>query len=443
MSAREDVLKYFREDRDFFKRTQAETDRNRKGDAEIFVLAANGEPLREFALEYRQTGHAYKFGTNVFMLDQFETEAKNALYRKTLTETFNLATLPCYWYAYEPEEGELRFKKDSRYIYRRPPVDATLDFCKEAGLEPKAHCLNYCYPEWAKKLTAKETRVALERWFKAMAERYRSKIPTFEVTNETLLYEGSAWATPFYEDDDYVEWSFQTARKHFPENRLMINEEWNALKLPRNNRNPYYMQIERILKNDPDAPIDEIGFQFHAFCEREGESELAKTMYNPEYITGILDLFARFGKPIQLTEMTVPAFFNEAEDEEVQAELIENLYRLFFSHRAMDGIVYWNLVDGYTAHAALGDMTRGENRYHGALMRFDMTKKPALKRLEGLFKKEWHSEGLIKNASGQAGFRGFAGDYELSVVKDGKKFESKFKLEKDGSSAVLRTGLEN
>ena len=61
--------------------------------------------------------------------------------------------------------------------------------------------------------------------------------------------------------------------------------------------------------------------------------------------------------------MTIPAYSDSFEDEEVQAELIEKLYTVFFSHPAMEAIIYWNLVDGYAVAAPQGDMTKGENIY--------------------------------------------------------------------------------
>ena len=434
MNREQGVLKYFRSDATFKAKVSQGIEENRKANANIVVVDKAGNPIQDFTVEYEQLSHEFKYGANLFMLDQFETEEKNQEYRKAFAETFNLATLPCYWFAYEPKQGEFRFSKDSSELYRRPPVDCTLAYCKEKGIEPKIHCLNYCYPGWILGASTEKTKEALETWFQAVTRRYGQEIPTFEVTNETIdplaLGYGKAWATEFYESDDFVEWSFEQARKYFPNNRLMINEEWNAIKFPLNNRNVYYMQIERMLKQTPNIAPDDIGFQFHVFHEREQEEEAAKQMYNPEYLYNWLDLFGKLGKPLQLTEMTVPAYSKESADEEIQAELIDNLYRLFFSHQAMNGIVYWNLVDGYAAHAALGDMARGENKYHGALMRFDMTEKPALKVIRNLFQKEFRSNGTATAKNGLAAFRGFCGEYELTVISNGKSYKTKAKVSK-------------
>ena len=63
---------------------------------------------------------------------------------------------------------------------------------------------------------------------------------------------------------------------------------------------------------------------------QDKEASMASTRYNPLHIYRILDLYARFGKNIQITEMTIPAYSYGEEDEAVQAELIEKaLHRIF------------------------------------------------------------------------------------------------------------------
>ena len=147
-----------------------------------------------------------------------------------------------------------------------------------------------------------------------------------------------------------------------------------------------------------------------------------------------MDLYSRFGKPLQITEVTVPAYSWESEDEELQAEIIEKLYSIWFSHPNVEQIVYWNLVDGY-AHlwdpdpekiaASQGDMTIGENYYHGGLLRFDLSPKPAYNKIKELLEERWHTEAeIVTDENGKAEFRGFYGDYDITV-NGGKSFEIK------------------
>jgi len=187
-------------------------------------------------------------------------------------------------------------------------------------------------------------------------------------------------------------------------------------------RNDVYIQIKDLFSRGI-SHLDSIGMQYHSFFPLIEEEKFAYTRYNPEHLYNVFDRYATFGKKLQITEMTIPAYSGNAEDEDIQAELLCNFYKVCFSHPAMEAIIYWNLVDGYAAFAPQGDMTAGENKYHGGLMRFDMTKKPAYYALHDLIHKEWHTEAETgTDDGGVASFRGFYGDYEIKVIADGKEY---------------------
>ncbi|MGM9609670.1 MAG: hypothetical protein ACI3XE_05565, partial [Eubacteriales bacterium] len=122
--------------------------------------------------------------------------------------------------------------------------------------------------------------------------------------------------------------------------------------------------------------------------------------------------------PLQVTEMTIPAYSLSPEDEEVQAEILERVYPMFFSQKNMEAVVYWNVVDGYAAFAPMGDMTVGENTFAGGLLRFDMTEKPAWKTLDRLINKEWHTSLSLSVPGNMTSFRGFYGDYRVKVTTE-------------------------
>lgn len=165
--------------------------------------------------------------------------------------------------------------------------------------------------------------------------------------------------------------------------------------------------------------------QYHLFNPREREFECTRKTLNPENLYRHMDLYAGLGRPLQITEVTVPAYSWNDEDEAIQAQILENLYTIWFSHPNVEQIIYWNLVDGY-AHvwdatpenirASQGDMTLGENYYHGGLLRFDLSPKPAYYALKKLTQKVWHTEEVLTTDSdGAASLNGFYGDYELEI----------------------------
>lgn len=419
---RKTALKYFDANRDFMDTTvKNNIETYRKGKAVISVTDEDGKPIENARITAKQLNHEFKYGANIFMLDELETEEKNDAYKKAFPEAFNLATLPFYWDTLEPEEGKPRFFKDSPKIYRRPAPDLCVEYCKEKGIEPKMHCLNYDHfsPDWIRNADVSTHKRKLEKRFKELAERYADVIPSWEVTNETHWWFNGESASRFYGEDDFVEWSFLTADRYFHNNHLVINDG-DQFDYYWGNRSQYFMEIERLLRN-PNVHLDSIGMQFHSFFLLDSEADRAQLRYNPEHLYTVLDKYAQLGKKLQITEMTIPAYSGSAEDEAIQAELIEKLYTVFFSHPKMEAIIYWNLVDGYAFGAKQGDMTKGENVFYGGLMNFDLTKKKAFDVIKNLFGKKWRTKAdCTTDENGKTHFRGFYGDYELTVSANGK-----------------------
>ncbi|MBR2353188.1 MAG: endo-1,4-beta-xylanase, partial [Clostridia bacterium] len=346
------------------------------------------------------------------------------------------ATLPFYWDTLEPERGKPRYAKDSPKIYRRPAPDLCMEFCEAHGIEPREHALAYdaFFPKWLYEASVDEVKRELERRFSEISARYAHKIPTIEVTNEMGWKKGK---TAFYDEPDFVEWCFKLAEKYFPNNCLCLNEGTD-LCWDKGCRatDQYYSYIEaNLLKG---ARIDAIGMQYHLFHKSENEYVKTRPFLNPEGLYKHMDLYAGLGKPLQITEVTLPAYSWEKEDEEIQAEILENLYSIWFSHPSVEQIVYWNLVDGY-AHlwdpdpeaikASQGDMTLGENYFYGGLLRFDMTPKPAYFKIKDLLQKKWHTEEeVVTDENGCVSFKGFFGGYDLEIVTEGNSVKESFAL---------------
>jgi len=446
MSERRRIFELFDAQTDWKKRVADGIETHRKGNARLTVTDRSGNPLPGAKIKTVQKSHEFRFGANLFMLDELETEEKNETYKNRFKELFNIATLPFYWDTLEPEKGKPRYAKDSPKVYRRPAPDLCIEFCEKHGIEPREHALAYdsFFPKWLYDADVAEIKKQLERRFAEISERYADKIPTIEVTNELEWDKGK---TAFYDEPDYVEWNFKLAEKYFPNNQLCINEHAGLCWEDKcRATDKYYAYIEaNLLKG---ARIDAVGMQFHLFFPRELEYAKTRLMLNPENLYRHMDLYSNFGKPLQLTEITVPAYSLEAEDEEIQAELIEKLYSIWFSHPNVEQIIYWNLADGYTHCAnpdpekireSQGNMTQGENYYYGGLLRFDLSPKPAYLKLKELIQKTWHTEAeLITDENGIAEFRGFYGDYDLVISAGGQEIERSFTLSsKPGSEEKI------
>lgn len=369
MNERERIFDLFEEQRDFLKERVTEgIERYRKGDCVLTVTDRQGTPIPNAVVRLEQRTHEFRFGANIFMLDELESSEKNEKYKTAFRDVFNMATLPFYWNTLEPERGKARYAKDSARIYRRPPIDRCIEFCEKNGIEPREHGLAYehFFPEWLSHASTEEVKAAFCRRCEEIASRYADRIPTIEVTNEMEWERGT---TAFYDQPDYVEWCFRTAAQYFPHNLLCINEHTGLCWEDRGRAtDKYYAYIEANMLRG--ARIDAIGMQYHLFNKREEEYRKTRLTLNPRNLYRHMDLYAGFGKPLQITEVTIPAFSWKKEDEEIQAALLEQLYSIWFSHPSVSQIVYWNLVDGYahvwdtdeeTIRASQGNMALGEN----------------------------------------------------------------------------------
>ncbi len=444
MNDRRRVLELFETQKEYVdKRVSEGIETYRKGDLKIKIVDPSGKPIRNAKISITQKTHEFRFGANLFMLDELESDEKNEKYKQYFADVFNMATLPFYWDSLEPERGKPRYSKNSPKVYRRPSPDLCIEFCKAHNIEPREHGLAYeqFFPKWLSNASTGEVKYALEKRYSEISERYADKIPTIEVTNEMGWAKGK---TKFFDEPEYVEWCFKLAEKYFPNNILCINEGTSHAWEERCRAvDMYYAYTEaNMLKG---ARIDAIGMQYHLFNKREQEYEKTRTTLDPISLYRHMDLYSNLGKPLQITEVTVPAFSWEQEDEEIQAEMIEKLYSVWFSHPNVEQIIYWNLVDGY-AHlwdpdpqkiaASQGDMSIGENYYYGGLLRFDLSPKPAYYKIKELTQKIWHTEDTVTtDENGNASFRGFYGEYDVEVeLKNGHKTNNKFLLSKKGNN---------
>ena len=438
MTREEYMLKPFKDNADLIaERSKAGIENGRKGFCTIALKDENGAPVREATVKLTQKTHDFKYGANIFMIDEFETEEKNAAYREVFKQHFNMATVPFYWDTLEPEEGKPRFAKDSPRVYRRPAPDLCLEYCEENGITPKAHCLHYDHfePKWLQKYDEPTQWKKLDKRMAECAERYARRIHGWEVTNES--YWGHS-TTKMYFDPLFMERSFRMAERIFPQNELICNEGGEPFREPfRYNRNPYFMQIERAkLKG---ARIDTVGFQYHIWSNPQNEEEVVSHQCDLENMFRVFDTFQdAFHCPMQMTEVTFPCHDpHSKEAEDLQAELLKNLYTVWFSVPNMEAIIYWNLVDGYAYGATPGDFNNGENRLAGGLMHFDLTPKPALKMIRSLFNDVWHTQGeAVSAADGSVVIKGFYGEYDVEIIANGKSEKRSYHLEKKPSFRV-------
>ena len=408
-------------------RIQAGIRENRMGTFAVTFTGADGKPLENAEVKAELVRHDFLFGCNGFMVKGFTNAVENAKYEEAFLSLFNQITIPYYWKGIEPEQGKLRFGKDSQYLYRRPPPDTVIEFADKHGLTKKGHPLvwsnaQWMIPEWLPKDQESRTKL-FEKRIEQICARYGDQVKLWDIVNEVTDHD-----VKVIMPKDYCFWAFKLAEKHFPSDvAFTLNFTTGIWERDRLEYGVDYLMVENMLLKK--AKVDVIGMQFHLFNDSDFRQALDGKRFTPEQLFRIMDRFAVFGKPFHVTEITVPAYKNVSPDADVwQAYLARQFYRAWFSHPNMACITWWNLVDGTAAG--------GEDRCRGGLLNRDFTKKPAYGALDALINGEWKTRATLKPVNGQASLDGFYGTYRFTVTRNGQTVTKEVPLNKRGPRAV-------
>jgi GH35 family endo-1,4-beta-xylanase len=409
----------------------SDIEKYRKGSFELGFQDEKGRPLKDVRVVIEQKRHEFLFGANCFMYEGFPTDVENKRYLSSFLELFNSAVVPFYWADFEPEPGAARFFPDSPRIPRRPPPDSVVAFCREHELVAKGHCLiwHQWLPSWLPKDPAKAGKLIARR-IKEITEHYRDSIPLWDVVNEPM--EKYLFPKVTMLPDDYIADAFAVAAKQLPPSaQLFLNEatmySWRKFQ---EGTTGLKLLLDNLLLRG--LKVDGLGLQYHLFFyDKNGLTttvrdlaEQRDVLLNPIHLRRCLDHFAGSGRPIHISEISLPTYSDLEGSETMQAELLRHLYRLWFSHPSIEGIYWWNLADS----GAYGP----EAPLKAGLLRSDLSPKPAYETLRHLLKEEWRSS-LSQNCAERMAFSAFYGDYDLTANYMGVVHHQSLGLRKNGS----------
>ncbi|HPB30964.1 MAG TPA: endo-1,4-beta-xylanase [Candidatus Sumerlaeota bacterium] len=408
----------------------------RKSNAVIILTDPRGNPVPEASITVEQVTHDFLFGSNLFVLGQLPTPEANQKYEAAFLKLFNFASVPFYWRGIEPEQGKLRYEEGTTPdIWRRPPPDRLVAWCLKNNITPKGHPLLWHEhnPEWLPRDAEELRRLYIKR-FGEISERYGRTVPIWDCVNEPTI---CIKEYPLYsEDNAYVAWAFNTARKMFPPAAsLLINETPHicyeyAGKDGKDTR--YYKTVRRLIGQG--VQMDGIGFQLHIMSDYGTTATLEGKMFAPGDIVKVHGLYEEFGLPQYVTEITVPTRgADTALARKTQAEVVRNFYRLWFSLPNMAGITWWNLGDGTAIEH--------EDLWNGGLLDVNLDPKPSFLVLDQLINHDWKTK--VQGAADQNGrfeFRGFNGTYRAIVETGAVKKEFTFPVRPDAETHKLVIG---
>ncbi len=380
-------------------KANARIEKLRKGDLLIQVRDAAGKAVPGAKIEVRMKKHGFVFGTAISGRRLMNPSPDFDTYRETAKTLFNGAVLDndMKWYAWEAN--------------RQTPL-AAVKWLRDHVGPVRGHTL--VWPNWqympkadAEKFQKDPTGLQehILKHIRDEAGALRGQIRDWDVINEPYT---NYRFMEVLGDAAMIEW-FKTARQADPQARLFVNDYDNIEDSDAEHAAAYEKVIRYLLDNG--APLDGIGLQSHFFHRSR---QPARTME-------LLDRYAKFGLPLQITELDVPE-----RDDKIRADQQRDLITLFFSHPAVDSITHWGFWEGSHWYPA------------AAMFDIDWTIRPNGQAYRDLVFKTWWSDAEGQSdARGQFSTRGFYGDYEITVSAGGKTKVVPFALQKNGKSLIV------
>ena len=176
-------------------------------------------------------------------------------YREVLGAQFSSLTPEnaMKWSIVQPARGEFAWEDADRIV----------DFARDRDQEVRGHPLVWHgqLPDWLQGLAADELRQVMREHIRALVERYRGRVATWDVVNEPLADDGGFRQDAVWTKlgDGYVEDALRTARTYDPDARLVLNEIGAEGEGPK--ADALFGLVRRLLAAG--APLDGVGLQFH------------------------------------------------------------------------------------------------------------------------------------------------------------------------------------
>ena len=345
---------------------------NRKSDAELQVVTADGQPLVGAEISLELTRHEFFFGHCDLAT---ESDMKT---RDLLLDLFNY-TCPgniTKWRAFATGPNEYDFSK----------IDVALAFCREHDIVLEWHFLCGYHPAWLETVTtdSEKARFQIENG-RNVLQRYHDKVQFFQVINEDwLTHIGRAKVYA-----DQTAW-FSELKQEFPDVELGVCDCWSYNlegRLPR---------VDELKTRYPGINF----ISMHAHKPRQlwaSPKEMYET-YDPYLDTGIRIHVTEFG--IILGEIT-GGYRSGKWNEEKLAEYFVQAMATAYSHEAVRVFNLWSNYEKFTGSTLFTEDGEPNEKYR------------AIKSL--LHDKLATRVAGRTDEAGRCAFRGFHGTYDVSL----------------------------
>lgn len=342
----------------------------RSAECELRILDENHRPAPSAKVTVTPLASGVRFGCNLFMWNRCGDPQLEQRYRARFRAAFDIATLPFYWWAYEPKRGETQAAR----------IHEMAAWCHQNRITPKGHPLlwNLSEPDWLPGDPQACVQAALHRihecvkHFTPQVTKGENPAPgtpplirMWDVVNEATNFERFSRQAPKltrawqeFGKVELVREAFTQARKAASGGTLLLNDYDTSAQ--------YEQLIESLRQPDGKFPFDALGIQSHM---HHGE-------WSNEKIRDVCSRFSRFGLPLHFTEVTILSgehgwerpepWPSTPKGEQRQAAELKRIYLELLLQPQVSAIIWWDLTDLKAWQGA-----------PAGLLRADMTPKPA------------------------------------------------------------------
>ncbi len=404
-------------DSEILKRAKQNIEKHRKTDFSIQLKGLDRNDLKNIEIDVQQTSHDFLFGCIIFDLVNHGRGPENEeAFKSAFQKLFNFAVFPFYWAGYEVEQGETNKEK----------IMEVARWCNQNGITTKGHPLVWTHeagtPRWLNDYSTAETKVLLQKRVEDIVSGCKKEIEIWDVINEVIhtvnwdvaMKENRSGADNRYtgkdlmsDKIDFIDSCFRWAQNANPDAHLIINE-FNIV-ANESSRQQFYEVVEKLMKKG--TPVSGLGIQMH-------EPNQGRYYYSPQQIWDTYNRYAEFNLPLHVTEF-IPVSNGDSLKgiyktgvwtEQEQADFSEMVFTLSFGHPKLASVNWWGFSD------------KNIWQEGGGLVDDNLEPKPVYRTLDRLINHEWKTNirGLKPDKRGNISFRGFKGDYQVKIIRNGE-----------------------
>lgn len=260
-------------------------------------------------------------------------------------------------------ENEMKWQalRPNAASYNFAPFDASVDFAEKNNMAVRGHTLMWHRPQWQPAWLeaydfganpATEAGRILTTHIMAVTDRYRGKILSYDVVNETVLEDSTLAQTAISRaiggTETLVDLAFQTARELLPDAELVYNDYMSWEPGNEKHRAGVLKLLEGFKKRD--VPVDALGIQSHIRIDTYDPSTGTGPKQEREW-RQFLDEVTGMGYHLLMTEFDVndqalPADI-PSRDQSVAA-YAKGYLDLMFSYKELKDVLAWGMCDSYS-----------------------------------------------------------------------------------------------